>query len=225
AEAAPAARHQRRAPREVEERGRAQGSRLAAEREPGAEVAAAARGRADRHVLRDAPQRVDHEPVDEAGEAAFVRPDLRPALGAAGGQPRVVDPHLGAVGVLAGDEVAGAGEARRRLVVVAPELAGGARGRAGRAAEALLGEREGGGGGAAGGAGGGGGGGWGGRGGRGPPPGGRGRRCSAGRGARRAAPRSGGSSRSSQLAIRRGSRGVCDARAQNSRPASTASDI
>src|SRR5262245_401452 len=118
-------------------------SGLAAEREPGAEVAAVARGRADRDVLRDAPQGVDHEAVDEPGDAALVRADLWPARGPASGQARVVDPELGAIRVLARHEVAGPGEEGRRLVVVAPELARGLRVGARRAAEALLEEREG----------------------------------------------------------------------------------
>ena len=66
------------------------------EQEPAAEIAAVARGRADRDVLGDAAQPVHHEAVHEARGA-------RPRCGAARGQPAgargrhlaVVDQHLG----------------------------------------------------------------------------------------------------------------------------------
>src|SRR5436309_1853197 len=105
---------------------------------PAAIPAPAAVGAADEDVGRDAPEVVDHVVVDEAGEAAVVRPDLGPGRWAAGRHLAVVDRR--AVAVVVDDEVPGPREPGERLVVVAPELAAPRR----RPAEALLEEREGG---------------------------------------------------------------------------------
>src|SRR5207247_2502022 len=70
----------------------------------GARLAAAV-GAADEDVGRDAPEVVDHVVVDEAGEAAVVRPDLGPGRRAAGRHLAVVDRR--AVAVVVDDEVPG----------------------------------------------------------------------------------------------------------------------
>src|SRR5581483_7606122 len=110
--------------------------RLAAEQEVVVERLPVLVRAADEDVVRDAAEVVDHVAVDEAREPDVVLLDRRPAGGVVRRHAPVVD--RGAGGVVVDDEVAGAGEPRERLVIVAPELAAPAR----RPAEALLEDRE-----------------------------------------------------------------------------------
>src|SRR5205823_12351520 len=113
--------------------------RLPAEEEVVAARLAGAVRAADEDVGRDAAEVVDHVVVDEAREAAVVRPDLGPGGRMAGRHLAVVDRRTRVVVV--NDEVAGPGQPGEILMVVAPELAPSSRR---RPAEPLLEEREGG---------------------------------------------------------------------------------